>query len=334
MSKPTVSIILPTYNRAKFLPEAFAAIGAQQWTDWELIVIDDGSTDNTRELIGELTRSWPQHVRYVWQENRGPAAARNHGIAEARGELIAFYDSDDLWLPQHLSRCVEAFECESSVDWVYGACQLVDLASGEVIQTSSFYPGRSPHPFLSLKTRDVGDLRVIEDAAAAERMIASGLMCGLQGSVLRRRVFERVAIPDYRIGEDQIFVVQVLKAGFQLGYFDDVHVVYRMHNECSSARYSPGRLDKAVAGLRELIGAYEALQRTTKLTATEVRTLRRRVADEWFWTLGYSLLWQNGRSREALAAFRAGIRQWPWDWRYYKTYGGALVKHWYSGGAA
>src|SRR5262249_29850502 len=129
-----------------------------------------------------------------------------------------------------------------------------------------------------------------------------------------------------RIGEDQIFVVQVLKAGFRLGYFDRVHCVYRVHDDSSSARSSPGTLDKAVAGLHELVSAYEELPSHVHLTPREHKTLRRRLADEWFWTLGYSLLWQNGRRTEALEAFRRGLRLQPWDHRLWKTYAGAIAR--------
>ena len=86
---PTVSIILPTYNRAKFLPEAVAAIRAQKWTDWELIIVDDGSTDTTSELMPELTRGCHQPVQYIYQENRGAYGARNTGLDHSTEAPIA-----------------------------------------------------------------------------------------------------------------------------------------------------------------------------------------------------------------------------------------------------
>src|SRR5438105_77041 len=104
--RPAVSIILPTYNRAKFLPGALASIRAQQFTDWELIVVDDGSSDDTAAVIQELGSGIAQPVRYHRQENQGPYAARNTGLDHAAGEFVAFYDSDDLWLPHHLHDCV------------------------------------------------------------------------------------------------------------------------------------------------------------------------------------------------------------------------------------
>src|SRR5262245_12220586 len=96
---PAVTSILPTYNRARFLPQAFASIRSQTFTDWELIVVDDGSTDNTRELVEELTRGWPQPVRYHRQDNQGAYGARNTGLDLSIGECVAFFDSDDVWLP-------------------------------------------------------------------------------------------------------------------------------------------------------------------------------------------------------------------------------------------
>ncbi len=73
---PTVSIILPTYNREKFLPEAFAAIAEQTFTDWELIVVDDGRTDGTRELVPRLSAGFAQPVSYIYQEDKAPLASR------------------------------------------------------------------------------------------------------------------------------------------------------------------------------------------------------------------------------------------------------------------
>src|SRR4051794_19288059 len=127
---PAVSVILPTYNRAKFLPQAFASIKSQTFTDWELIVVDDGSTDDTRSVVEEQTRGWAQPVRYHRQENRGAYGARNAGLDLTRGESVAFFDSDDVWLPHHLADCAAALADNPDVDWVYGASRIVDQETG------------------------------------------------------------------------------------------------------------------------------------------------------------------------------------------------------------
>jgi glycosyltransferase involved in cell wall biosynthesis len=327
---PVVSVVLPSFNRAAFLPEAFASIQAQTFTDWELIVVDDGSTDDTRRVVSELAARSPRPVQYHVQDNQGPAGARNTGARLACGRYLAFFDSDDLWLPHHVADCVAALDANPDVDWVYGSCRVVDLGTGRELQSSSFHTDGRLRPFMGLAARPAGRLKIITDARAAEHMIAHGLMCGLQCSVMRRAIFDVVHLPPHRIAEDQIFVVRVLKSGFTLAYFDDVHAVYRVHADSSSARDGLGALDKAVAGIRELIHAFEALAGEVELNPRESRTLQRRLADESFWTLGYSLLWKHGRHAEALGAFRQGLRRRPWNLWQWKTYSLALARRGFS----
>ncbi|RLB02021.1 MAG: glycosyltransferase family 2 protein [Deltaproteobacteria bacterium] len=98
---PWVSIIIPTYNRRDFLREAIRSVLEQSFRDFELIVVDDGSDDGTREMI---QREFPGLLTYLYQENQGVSRARNRGLELAQGEFVAFLDSDDLWLPRKLER--------------------------------------------------------------------------------------------------------------------------------------------------------------------------------------------------------------------------------------
>lgn len=112
-----VSVVIPTYNRAATLRRAMESVLSQSYSDLELIVVDDGSTDETRELVASFS---DPRVRYVYQENGGACKARNRGVQEARGELVAFQDSDDEWLPGKLEKQV-AFLKEQDADMVYCA---------------------------------------------------------------------------------------------------------------------------------------------------------------------------------------------------------------------
>ena len=103
--KPLVSVIIPTYNRGWILTEAIDSVLAQDYKDFELIVVDDGSTDNTREILD----TYGQDIIVLRQANKGVSAARNRGIAAAGSQLVAFLDSDDLWLPGKLWRQVDFF---------------------------------------------------------------------------------------------------------------------------------------------------------------------------------------------------------------------------------
>ena len=118
---PSVSVIIPTYNRGWILREAIDSVLAQDYSDFELIVVDDGSTDNTRDILDAYGRK----IIVLHQPNRGVSAARNRGIAASRAQLVAFLDSDDLWLPQKLTRQAEFFQsnpealiCQTEETWV------------------------------------------------------------------------------------------------------------------------------------------------------------------------------------------------------------------------
>jgi glycosyltransferase involved in cell wall biosynthesis len=105
-SNPLVSAIIPTYNRAHLVTDAVDSILGQTYPEVEIIVVDDGSTDDT---LARLAR-YGSRIRVISQKNAGPAAARNRGIAAATGEFVAFLDSDDLWLPEKLERQVRMLE--------------------------------------------------------------------------------------------------------------------------------------------------------------------------------------------------------------------------------
>lgn len=126
---PSVSTIIPTYNRPAFLREALASVLAQTYQDSETIVVDDGSTpaarDATRQLVDEYARARSCPIRYLFQPHQGVSAARNRGVAASRGALLAFLDSDDIWQPEKLAHQVAFFEaqptaqiCQTQETWI------------------------------------------------------------------------------------------------------------------------------------------------------------------------------------------------------------------------
>ena len=121
MKPPLVSVIIPTYNRADWLTEAIDSVLAQSYPSCELIIVDDGSTDRTRELIA----GYKQPLHYLYQPNQGVSSARNLGIRSATGQYIALLDSDDLWLPQKveqqvaiMEQCPELQLCHTEEIWI------------------------------------------------------------------------------------------------------------------------------------------------------------------------------------------------------------------------
>lgn len=119
---PTVSVVIPAHNKGSTIMSAIESVLHQTFTDLEIMVVDDGSTDDTWKRVNEFGN----HVRYIRQESAGVSAARNRGIQESRGELVSFLDGDDLWLPRKLEVQLAAFLREPGIDAVQCSAYLVN----------------------------------------------------------------------------------------------------------------------------------------------------------------------------------------------------------------
>jgi len=139
MQTSLTSVVIPTYNRAGYLPLTVESALAQEGVEVEVIVVDDGSTDDTAAVVNRQRESWGERFRYVWQENAERCVARNHGLRLARGEFVAFLDSDDLWRPNHLRSCVEALRKNPNAAAAYAEHGLID-AEGRVIHARDARP--------------------------------------------------------------------------------------------------------------------------------------------------------------------------------------------------
>lgn len=179
-SLPLVSVIVPVYNGARFLRRAIDSILAQHYPSLEIIVVDDGSTEDIAAAVSAL----PADVRFFRQDNAGPAAARNRGIRDASGEFIAFLDVDDRWTEGNLHALVHAMQARPEMMVVHGFAQMLTLdpASGE------FLPQGNP-------------------AESFPYYIGAGLY--------RRQAFERVGLFDYtmRFGEDTDWYNRLRESG-------------------------------------------------------------------------------------------------------------------------
>ena len=127
---PRVSVITPTYNRADFIEEAVQSVLDQTVGDFELLIVDDGSSDNTKEVLAPYLQD--SRVRYFYQKNQGQSVARNHGLAESRGEFLCFVDSDNAWLSDKLEQQLEFMEANPEAHIVYGDIITMDESSHEI----------------------------------------------------------------------------------------------------------------------------------------------------------------------------------------------------------
>lgn len=137
MGTPEVSIVLSTYNRLPLLHRAVDSVIAQTFRDWELIVVDDGSTDGTREYLEAIE---DPRVRPIRLEHGGVTSARNAGLRLARGEWIAFHDSDDLWLPEKLEWQLQRVTAHPACRWSYTGYSFIDTNGAPLPERSTLLP--------------------------------------------------------------------------------------------------------------------------------------------------------------------------------------------------
>jgi glycosyltransferase involved in cell wall biosynthesis len=131
MARPRVSVVIPTFNRREQLSGALASVLQQTMPVDEIVVVDDGSTDGTREMLDDFVRLHAEiPIRVIHQENRGPSAARNAGIQAASGDLIAFLDDDDIWLPQKTERQLAVLASDPQLDLLGCGSNIVRMYGG------------------------------------------------------------------------------------------------------------------------------------------------------------------------------------------------------------
>jgi glycosyltransferase involved in cell wall biosynthesis len=136
---PTISVIIPAFNAQATIKETIASVQAQTFSDFEIIVIDDGSTDNTLKILQQITDS---RLRIFSYSNGGTAVARNRGISQATGDYIAFLDADDLWTPNKLERQLQALKTHPEAGVAYSWTYFLDeIGNKSYADTSTSYEG-------------------------------------------------------------------------------------------------------------------------------------------------------------------------------------------------
>jgi len=190
-----VSIVLPTYNRGDVIRRAIDSVVAQTFVDWELLVIDDGSEDETREAVVGID----DRVHYIRQQNGGTYVARNNGLARARGRYITFLDSDDEWLPHFLEITVAFLRAFPDAQFVTTEFW-EDLGSGERIRHDAYEIGEQ-YP---AKARDIGSRLMDLPSGESDdyrRVYSSSEPIGAWG----RAIAERAGVPAARVYHGSIF---------------------------------------------------------------------------------------------------------------------------------
>jgi len=198
MKKPLVSVIIPVYNGETYLAEALESVLQQNYEPIEIIIVDDGSTDKTAQIVKNIKGN----IKYSYQTNQGPAAARNTGLRLASGEFIAFLDVDDLWSRNRLTMQADFLIVHPAVEIIQGLIQDLHLAGSTSDSTSSFKAVSEPY-----------------------------FSVNLGGAMYRRQVFDKVGLFDetLRYNEDTDWFVRAWDNNITKAQLAKVALYYRKH---------------------------------------------------------------------------------------------------------
>lgn len=272
---PLISLVVPTYNRKDYLRVCVRSLLDQSYPNCEVIVVDDGSSDGTREMIAA---EFPQ-VRYIYQENAGTSAAKNHGVAEARGEYIVFNDSDDVFLPRTVELLFNALPAGQTEACCYGRYLAID-ADGVRLPVKH-------------KVKELPSGTIIGDLI--RHIIVTNC-----GTLIPRKLFLEVGGFDTKLqnSEDyKLFLSLAVKAPFY-AVQEPVFLRRRHNNNLSSASYL--KLKAAFSVLDQFVVSHPELQEKY------ARVIRERYAD--YHNKLYREAKREGLRKEAIEHITAACR--------------------------
>ena len=241
---PLISVIIPAYNSAEFMGETLDSVFAQTYTSFEVIVINDGSAD-TPELEQVLQR-YPSNLRYIKQENQGAAAARNAGLRAATGDLIAFLDADDTWVPEFLEKQMALLK-RSETDFVFADARLFGDPKLDGLTFMQVEPSNGP---------------------VTPENLLSVTVCVLTSTVLAlKKPILDVGLFDISIrrGQDFDLWLRLSKAGVRMAYTREVLAAHRI--------VESGLSGGAISQLERTLSVIETVKARMQLTRTEQEAL-------------------------------------------------------------
>lgn len=268
-----VSVVIPTYNCGDYIEETLKSVLDQDYSRLEIIIVDDGSTDRTRDVVTAFDSA---RVTYLYQSNSGgPSGPRNIGIQRARGRYIAFIDADDIMLPGKLKRAVQLLDREPTLGLVFANFVKFD-------ELNEQHPGTfldSYEYFLSLPKKKIDDSQYIIKAEAAYDGLLSENYIGTSGVVVPKEVLQCVGPFDEGLegAEDYDMWLRITSA-YNIGFIDMIGHRYRMRTNSITSKGDEKLVPHSIAVMRKQLEKH--------LSDTALKKVRRRLSRHLF-ALGY-----------------------------------------------
>lgn len=230
-NRALLSIIMPTYNREKLLPIAIKSIMDQTYTNWELLIVDDRSTDNTKALIEEYSRK-DTRIKYLLNKRKkGPAGARNFGILEAKGKYIAFLDSDDQWLEHHLKASLEVLENHNVKVCL---ATLYEKTNGKIIdiKEKEVYGEQLERAVIVLKPKTKGNLYFFQEGFFEYNLTERFTLYHINTLVIEKDVLDKIGLfnENLPVNEDYDLLFRIFY-DYEFCFIDDHHFIYNFGDD-------------------------------------------------------------------------------------------------------
>jgi glycosyltransferase involved in cell wall biosynthesis len=298
--KPLVSVVIPVFNLEGYLNEAVDSVLSQTCREFEIVLVDDGSTDHSRDIIYNYQERFPEFVRAVFRDHRGAAAARNEGITASRGDWIAFLDGDDVWKPDKLERQLSESGRDPRVNFIYSAA--------EIYGQSRLLPHWAPQSH---------DIKL--------ELLLKGCFIILSTVLLRRELFSAVSFDERLPGAQDLDLFLRLAGQGHFSFIPESLILYRIRANAIS--------DPQTTRYKQLGQHYRIVKRETKKMALtdpeqfrknerELGSIRARLAHEASY---FSLFSRTATWAERMAISWGAIREDPGRLKNYRLLAQALL---------
>lgn len=291
-----ISVIIPTYNCAKYLAEAIGSVSRQNFRDFEVIIIDDGSTDNTKEVVECCTQSLNNEIKFISQENKGLACARNAGIHAAAGKYIALLDADDMWLPNRLKEGVSLLEQQREIGLAHSNITFIS-ENGNCLNT----PDRNKH-FLT--------------GYIFEYLLLRKAHISCPTVLVRRECFKHLGLFDEnltRLGCEDRELWLRLSRKYKIAYIDKVLAYYRLRKDSMSKN-----TEKMLEARYYVVNKFFSLNNLSKKIKEEaLAQIHKEIGDELF---------IMGMFKESQKQYLKALSLWKFSFRIWFNFARSLIR--------
>lgn len=298
MSARLISVVIPVHNRADLIAPALDSVFIQTYRPLELIVVDDGSSDGTSDVVRDWINAHADadqfSARLIAQEKAGGNAARNRGIAESKGEFIAFLDSDDRWLAEKLQKQIVKFD-DPAAGGVYCGVQHIDLATGSVLESSS---------------------RDYPSGWLLDQLLVRDVTAQTSAFIVRRSVFDQVGVFDVNLPARQDWDMWIrLASAYKIDAVPEALVQYGEHSGSRTA----------TDPMRE-IRAYDAIRKKyDSLLNQQPRHVQRAAKASYYKRMGRVYFHHRNSTLKAIQFYGMSIFYQPMDFDSYAALAGMLM---------